>query len=109
MDIWTRWQTVVQKIVFTETYAVPLPFEEKKPLLEKTAEGREYLKYFDTTPEEFVLSHFEHPRVRAFIGFLGVMRGYELDAPKTGLSDPCDDRLGRQPAALSRHLSRTGR
>src|SRR5258706_4738506 len=83
MDIWTRWQPVVQKIVFTETYAVPLPFDEKKPLLEKTPEGREYLKYFDTTPEEFVLQHFEHPRGRAFIGFLGVMRGYELDAPKT--------------------------
>ena len=29
MDIWTRWQPVVQKIVFTETYAVPLPFEER--------------------------------------------------------------------------------
>ena len=97
MDIWTRWQPVVQKIVFTETYAVPLPFEEKKPLLEKTPEGREYLKYFDTTPEEFVLRHFEHPRVRAFIGFLGVMRGYELDAPKTGYLIPAMIAWGVNP------------
>ncbi len=109
MDIWTRWQPVVQKIVFTETYAVPLPMEEKRPLLEKIPEGREYLKYFDTTPEEFVLRHFEHPRVRAFIGFLGVMRGYELDAPQTGLPDSGDDRVGRQPAALPRHVARSRR
>ena len=73
---------MVKNIVFPETYAVPMAFEEKRPLLERTAEGREYLRYFDTTPEEFVLRHFDHPRVRAFIGFLGVMRGYELDAPR---------------------------
>ena len=97
MDIWTRWQPVVQKIVFTETYAVPLPFDEKKPLLEKTPEGREYLKYFETTPEEFVLKHFEHPRVRAFIGFLGVMRGYELDAPQTGYLIPAMIAWGVNP------------
>ena len=48
----------------------------------------EYLRYFDTTPEEFVLSHFEHPQVRAFIGFLGVMRGYELDGANTGYLMP---------------------
>ena len=58
IDIWTRWQPVVKKIVFPETYAVPLPIEEKRPLLEKLPEGREYLKYFDTTPEEFVLQSF---------------------------------------------------
>ena len=97
VDIWTRWQPVVQKIVFTETYAVPLPMEEKRPLLEKIPEGREYLKYFDTTPEEFVLKHFEHPRVRAFIGFLGVMRGYELDAPQTGYLIPAMIAWGVNP------------
>ena len=37
---------------------VPLPIEEKRPLLEAIDEGREYLNYFDTTPEEFVLSPF---------------------------------------------------
>jgi phytoene dehydrogenase-like protein len=83
-DIWERWQPVVKNIMFPEIYAVPVPIEEKQPLLEKIPEGREYLKYFDTTPEEFILRHFEHPRVQAFIGFLGIMRGYELDAPKTG-------------------------
>ena len=97
IDIWTRWQPVVQKIVFTETYAVPLPIEEKRPLLEKLPEGREYLKYFDTTPEEFVLNHFEHPRVRAFIAFLGVMRGYELDAPQTGYLIPAMIAWGVNP------------
>jgi len=97
MDLWTRWQPVVQKIVFPETYAVPLPFEEKKPLLEKTAEGREYLRYFETTPGQFVVDHFEHPRVRAFIGFLGVMRGYELDAPKTGYLIPAMIAWGVNP------------
>ena len=71
--------------------------EEKRPLLEKLPEGREYLKYFDTTPEEFVLRHFEHPRVRAFIGFLGVMRGYELDAPQTGYLIPAMIAWGVNP------------
>jgi phytoene dehydrogenase-like protein len=97
MDIWTRWQPVVQKIVFTETYAVPVPMEEKRPLLEKLPDGREYLKYFDTTPGEFVLQHFEHPRVRAFIAFLGVMRGYELDAPQTGYLIPAMIAWGVNP------------
>ena len=65
--------------------------------LEKLPEGREYLKYFDTTPEEFVLQHFEHPRVRAFIAFLGVMRGYELDAPQTGYLIPAMIAWGVNP------------
>ena len=97
LDIWSRWQPVVKNIVFPETYAVPVPIEEKRPLLEKLPEGREYLKYFETTPEEFVLQHFEHPRVQAFIGFLGVMRGYELDAPKTGYLIPAMIAWGVNP------------
>jgi phytoene dehydrogenase-like protein len=97
LDIWTRWQPVVKNIVFPETYAVPVPIEEKRPLLEKLPEGQEYLQYFETTPEEFVLQHFEHPRVRAFIGFLGVMRGYELDAPKTGYLIPAMIAWGVNP------------
>src|SRR6266508_5510587 len=48
MEIWARWQAVVKNIVFPETYAVPLPIEEKRPLLERIPEGREYLKYFET-------------------------------------------------------------
>lgn len=96
-EIWSRWQPVVKNIVFPETYAVPVPIEEKRPLLEKIPEGREYLKYFDTTPEQFVLDHFEHPRVQAFIGFLGVMRGYELDAPKTGYLMPAMIAWGVNP------------
>ncbi len=96
-EICTRWQPVVKNIVFPETYAVPVPIEEKRPLLEKIPEGREYLRYFDTTPEQFVLEHFEHPRVQAFIGFLGVMRGYELNAPKTGYLIPAMIAWGVNP------------
>ena len=96
-EIWTRWQPVVKNVVFPETYAVPVPIGEKRPLLRKIPEGREYLRYFDTTPEEFVLEHFEHPRVQAFIGFLGVMRGYELDAPRTGYLIPAMIAWGVNP------------
>ena len=96
-EIWIRWQPVVKNIVFPETYAVPVPIEEKRPLLERVPEGREYLRYFDTTPEQFILEHFEHPRVQAFIGFLGVMRGYELDAPKTGYLIPAMIAWGVNP------------
>lgn len=96
-EIWARWQPVVRNIVFPETYSVPVPIEEKRRLLEKIPEGREYLRYFDTTPERFVLEHFEHPRVQAFIGFLGVMRGYELDAPTTGYLIPAMIAWGVNP------------
>ena len=96
-DIWNRWQPVVKNIIFPETYSPPLPLDEKRPLLEKLPEGREYLKYFDTTPEEFILNHFEHPRVQAFIGFLGVMRGYELDGQRTGYLIPAMIAWGVNP------------
>ena len=96
-DIWRRWQPVVRNIVFPETYAPPLPIEEKRHLFKRSEEGREYLRYFDTTPEEFVLSHFEHPQVRAFIGFLGVMRGYELDGKNTGYLMPAMIAWGVNP------------
>lgn len=96
-DIWNRWQPVVKNIIFPETYAPPVPMEEKQSLLEKLPEGREYLRYFNTTPEEFILEHFEHPRVQAFIGFLGVMRGYELDAQKTGYLIPAMIAWGVNP------------
>ena len=96
-DIWTRWQPVVNNIVFTETYSPPLTIEEKRPLLEKLPEGREYLKYFDMTPEQFILEHFEDTRVRAFIGFLGVMRGYELNGPRTGYLIPAMIAWGVNP------------
>ncbi len=96
-DIWSRWQPVVRNIVFPETYCPPIPMGEKRPLLEGLAEGREYLRYFDTTPEQFILEHFEHTRVRAFIGFLAVMRGYELDAPNTGYLVPAMIAWGVNP------------
>lgn len=96
-DIWTRWQPVVKNIVFPETYAPPVPIEEKKPWFERTPEGREYLKYYFTTPEEFILEHFENSKVQAFIGFLGVMRGYELDAPRTGYLIPAMIAWGVNP------------
>ena len=96
-DIWTRWQPVVKNVVFPETYCPPVPMAEKRPLLEGLPEGREYLRYFDTTPEQFILEHFEHTRVRAFIGFLAVMRGYELDAPQTGYLVPAMIAWGVNP------------
>ena len=37
MDIWTRWQPVVQKVVFTETYAVPLPVRREEAAARKNA------------------------------------------------------------------------
>jgi phytoene dehydrogenase-like protein len=96
-DIWTRWQPVVKNIVFPETYSPPMPMAQKRPLLESIPEGREYLRYFDKTPEQFILEHFENTRVQAFIGFLAVMRGYELDAPQTGYLVPAMIAWGVNP------------
>ncbi|MFQ5683419.1 MAG: phytoene desaturase family protein [Candidatus Binatia bacterium] len=96
-EIWRRWQPVVKQIVFPETYAPPLVMEQKRTLLEKSSVGREYLKFFNTTPEQFILEHFEDPRVQAFIGFLGVMRGYELDGSNTGYLIPAMIAWGVNP------------
>ena len=82
LDIWTRWQPGGQKYCLPGNLRGAGSGEEKRPLLEKLPEGREYLKYFETTPEEFVLQHFEHPQVQAFIGFLGAMRGTSLTPPR---------------------------
>src|ERR1043166_7050913 len=30
LEVWERWQPVVNKIVFPETYAVPVPIDEKR-------------------------------------------------------------------------------
>ena len=97
MDIWTRWQPVVKKLFSRKPTRCRWRSKRNGRCWRKLPEGREYLKYFDTTPEEFVLQHFEHPRVRALSAFLGVMRGYELDAPQTGYLIPAMIAWGVNP------------
>src|SRR5258708_5153077 len=61
LDIWTRWQSVVKNIVFPETYAVPVPLEEKRPLLDNLREGPQVVKHFYTPPHKLDVRHSEHP------------------------------------------------
>jgi phytoene dehydrogenase-like protein len=87
-EIHGRYQSVVRDVVFPETYAPPMPFEAKRELLERSAAGREYLRYTRCSPEQFILEHFENDQVRAFIAFLAVMRGFEIDAEGLGFLVP---------------------
>lgn len=87
-EIHVRFRPVVEQVVFPETYAPPVPFAEKRALLERSAAGREYLRYTECSPEDFILGHFENPQVQAFIAFLAVMRGFEIDAHGLGFLVP---------------------
>src|SRR5919205_1791134 len=87
-EIHQRFRPVVQQVVFPETYAPPVPFAEKRALLERSEAGREYLRYTECSLEDFILGHFQSPQVQAFIAFLAVMRGFEIDAHGLGYLVP---------------------
>jgi phytoene dehydrogenase-like protein len=87
-DIHQRFRPVVQQVIFPETYAPPVPFAEKREILLRSEAGREYLRYTDCTLEDFILGHFENSQIQAFIAFLAVMRGFEIDAHGLGFLVP---------------------
>jgi phytoene dehydrogenase-like protein len=107
-EVHQRFRPVVEQIVFPETYAPPVPLEEKRELLERSAAGREYLRYTTCSPEDFILQHFESPQVQAFIAFLAVIRGYEIDAQGLGFLVPSMIAWGVNPQlckGTSHHLA----
>ena len=56
----------------------PLPPEQRRALLERTAEGRRLLEVSRLSPLEFVQREFEHPTIRAGLLFFNGLREVDL-------------------------------
>src|SRR5215212_9395445 len=69
---------IVQDILAPEAMAPPLPPEERRRLLERSAAGRRLLEVSALSPLEFVQQEFEHPTVRAGLLFFNGLREVDL-------------------------------
>lgn len=75
---WERFQPIVRNILGPEAQAPPLPFEQRRALLEKTEDGRLLLETSALSPIEFVRREFEHPRIQAGLLFFNGLREVDL-------------------------------
>jgi len=75
---------MVEKIVEPELAAPPLPREEKRALLERSALGLKYLEIEALSPREFIENHFDNVTVRALLLHLCVARELDVHAPNQG-------------------------
>jgi phytoene dehydrogenase-like protein len=114
-DTLSRWQhefvPIVRDILIPESRTVPLPPEERRAALEKTAAGRRLLEVSALSPLEFVHREFEHPTVQAGLLFFNGLREVDLRAKGFGhhiaalLASPAKAQMSRGgSAALARAL-----
>jgi phytoene dehydrogenase-like protein len=87
-DTLRRWQhefvPIVRDILVPESRTVPLPPEERRAVLEKSAAGRRLLEVSALSPLEFVHQEFEHPTVKAGLLFFNGLREVDLRAEGFG-------------------------
>ncbi len=69
---------IVETILQPEAMAPPLPADERRRLLECTAEGRLLLATSALSPLEFVTREFEHPTIQAGLLFFNGLREVDL-------------------------------
>jgi phytoene dehydrogenase-like protein len=110
-----RWQhefvPIVQDILVPESRSPPLPPEQRRAILEKSAAGRRLLEVSALSPLEFVHREFEHPTVQAGLLFFNGLREVDLRARGFGhhiaalLASPAKAQMSRGgSAALARAL-----
>ena len=87
-EVWTRYDEMRMKIFFPEMYSPPVPFEEKKSLLEKFSLGREYLEINEKTPRELVAHFFESDQLKAMMHFLCTVKAFNMDERGVGIVVP---------------------
>ncbi|MGE5147638.1 MAG: phytoene desaturase family protein [Candidatus Eiseniibacteriota bacterium] len=75
---------IVQKILRPEAASPPLAPEERRKLLERTADGRLLLETSQLSPLEFVKREFENPTVQAGLLFFNGLREVDLRLPGFG-------------------------
>jgi phytoene dehydrogenase-like protein len=73
-----RFRPIVRNILIPEAQAPPLPFEQRRALLEKSADGRLLLEVSALSPVEFVRREFEHPKIQAGLLFFNGLREVDL-------------------------------
>jgi phytoene dehydrogenase-like protein len=96
-ELHRQWVPIAREIAVPEMYAPPLPRQQREKLLSKSALGRTFLEFCRYTPEEVILQNFEDDRVRAFLGFLVMMRGFDLDVRGVGSFVPTMIATGVNP------------
>lgn len=80
----SRFQEMNEKIITPESYSAPMPFEEKRALLGKSALGREYLALSERSPLDLTKDFFESEQMRAMIIFLVTTRMFLAHEPGLG-------------------------
>lgn len=114
-DTLRRWHhefvPIVQGILAPESRSPPLPPDERRRLLERTAAGRRLLEVSALSPLEFVRQEFEHPTVQAGLLFFNGLREVDLRVRGFGhhiaalLASPAKAQMSRGgTAALARAL-----
>jgi len=114
-DALRRWQhefvPILRDILTPESRSVPLPPDERRALLERSAAGRRLLEVSALSPLEFVLQEFEHPTVQAGLLFFNGLREVDLRVRGFGhhiaalLASPAKAQMSRGgSAALARAL-----
>ena len=114
-DTLSRWQhefvPIVRDILVPEGRSIPVPPEERRAALEKTAAGRRLLQVSALSPLEFVHREFEHPTVKAGLLFFNGLREVDLRVKGFGhhiaalLASPAKAQMSRGGSAtLARAL-----
>ena len=88
LDVNKKYRAMAGEIFAQELYAPPVPFAQKKALLEKSEAGRQYLEWQPYSINEAVSKIFENDAVRGMFSFLSVIRGFEVDSPGMGFIMP---------------------
>ncbi|MDP6085973.1 MAG: NAD(P)/FAD-dependent oxidoreductase [Nitrospinota bacterium] len=83
-----KYAKMAREIYFWEMYSPPIPFEEKKAILERSEEGRLYLEWQPYSILDVVKEFFENDTVRGMFAFLSVIRGFEVDSKGMGMVIP---------------------
>ena len=110
-----RWQhefvPIVQDILVPESRRPPLPPNERRAALSRTAGGRRLMEVSALSPLEFVHQEFEHPAVKAGLLFFNGLREVDLRVKGFGhhiaalLASPAKAQMSRGgSAALARAL-----
>ncbi len=114
-DTLRRWHDefvpIVRDILTWESRSPPLPPDERRRLLERSAAGRRLLAVSALSPLEFVHQEFEHPTVQAGLLFFNGLREVDLRVRGFGhhiaalLASPAKAQMSRGgTAALARAL-----
>ncbi|MBV9120053.1 MAG: NAD(P)/FAD-dependent oxidoreductase, partial [Chloroflexi bacterium] len=88
LDMNKRFVKAAQQIMAPETYSPPLPAARKRELLEGTEAGREYFEWAKLSLIEAVQELFSDPSVQAFVLYIMLIRGSEIDQPGLGYQIP---------------------